>query len=229
MKKIKDKENVVKRRKKTIEDNKDKKKLKQQLLIKEIQENAHKELLPSLKEKMVEVADYITKRISDGEELNSTQIMSLIAKKSLVEIASGSTITYTPQEIAVSFNYYLEMIDKINKIKKFPPTLESFCVFMGITPATYNNWLSSPDKKNIMDYIHGYLIGAINTSTLIKEVETIAGIYTTKTMGKIEQQSPMVIEHKKVTDVSSIKAQIDALKKDNVIDAEFEEVSGNDN
>ena len=47
-------------------------------------------------------------------------------------------------------------------------------------------------------------------------------------MGKIEQQAPMIIEHKKVTDVDSIQAQIQALKGNNVIEADFEEVEKDD-
>lgn len=229
MKKEKTSSDIVKKQQKTIEKNRDSKKTKQQLLVKEIQEKAHNELLPALKNKMEEVSKYIENRMSTGDFLNSSQVMSLIARRSLLEIASAGNVSYTPQEVGAAFNYYLDMIDKINQIKKFPPTIESFCLFMGISVPTYNNWLADPDKKNIMDYIHSYLLGAINTSTLTKEVETIAGIYTTKTMGKIEQQAPMVIEHKKTTDVDSIQAQIQALKKDNIIEADFEEVSDNDN
>lgn len=215
---------LIAQKKKTFNKNMDAKKTKERNLVKELQEKAHNELMPALKNKMEEVSKFIEQRMSkSGEFLNSSQIMSLIARRSLVEIASAGNISYTPQEIGAAFNYYLDMVDKINQIKKFPPTIESFCLFMGITVPTYNSWLADPDKKNIMDYIHSYLLGALNTSTLTKEVETIAGIYTTKTMGKIEQQAPMVIEHKKTTDVDSIRAQIKALKKDNIIEAEFDE------
>ena len=221
---------LIIQKKKTYNKNRDAKKTKERALVKEIQEKAHNDLMPALKNRMEEVSKFIEKRMGEaGEFLNSSQIMSLIARRSLVEVASAGNISYTPQEIGAAFNYYLDMVDKINQIKKFPPTIESFCLFMGITVPTYNSWLADPDKKNIMDYVHSYLLGALNTSTLTKEVETIAGIYTTKTMGKIEQQAPMVIEHKKTTDVDSIQAQIKALKKDNVIEAKFEEVREDDN
>lgn len=222
-------EEIVNKQQATITKNRDKKKIEQQQLVKKIQEDAKNELMPALKNKMKEVAKYITERIEkNGEFLNSSQIMSLIARRSMVEIASAGNISYTPQEVSVAFNYYLDMVDKINQVKKFPPTIESFCLFLGITVPTYNNWLADAEKKNVMDYIHSYLLGALNTSTLTKEVETIAGIYTTKTMGKIEQQAPMIIEHKKVTDVDSIQAQIQALKGNNVIEADFEEVEKDD-
>lgn len=223
MRKIKSEEIEIKRQKK-FNENKDKKEIQKKELVKKIQEEAKNELMPSLKKKMEEVSNYILERMQTNKELlNSSQIMSLIARRSLAEIASAGNISYTPQEISVAFNYYLDMVDKINQIKKFPPTIESFCLFMGISVPTYNNWLVDADKKSVMDYIHSYLLGALNTSTLTKEVETIAGIYTTKTMGKIEQQAPMVIEHKKTVNEDEIKRQLDALKRNNIIEAEWEE------
>lgn len=214
----------IEKEKATRSKNQDKNEKEKIRLINEIQIKAHEDLMPNMKKKMLEVSKYIEEKISNNkEELNSSQIMTLIAKRSLSEIASGTTVTYTPQEISVGFNYYLDMINKINDIKKFPPTIESFCVFMGITVATYNNWLVNAEKKEIMDYIHSYLMGAINTSTLNREVDTIAGIYTTKTMGKIEKQAPVVVEHKKSANFDDISKQLEALKKDNIIDAEWEE------
>lgn len=214
----------IKKEKTTIRKNQDKLAKDKEKIVNEIQIKAHDELLPNMRNKMLEVSKYIEEKISNNkEELNSSQIMTLIAKRSLSEIASGTTVTYTPQEISVGFNYYLDMINKINDIKKFPPTIESFCVFMGITVVTYNNWLVNAEKKEIMDYIHSYLMGAINTSTLNREVDTIAGIYTTKTMGKIEKQAPVVVEHKKSANFDDISKQLEALKKDNIIDAEWEE------
>ena len=150
--------------------------------------------------------------------------MSLLARKSLSEIAmSRYNISYTPQEIAIAFNIYLDMVDKINQVKKFPPTIHSFTTLLGITPETFDNWKVDPEKREIANYINSYFIGAINTSTLIKEVEVIAGIYTTKTMGLIEKQAPVVVEHKKTTDIGDIQKQLEALKRDNVIEAEYEE------
>lgn len=191
-------------------------------LVKKIQEETRETLLPSIKGKMEEVSDFIIEKVKE-DDLSSIQIMSLIARKSLSEIALGGQVSYTPQEIAAAFNIYLDMVDRINKVTKFPPTIHSFTTLLGITPATFNNWRQDPDKREICEYIHSYFIGSINEATLLKEVETIAGIYTTKTMGLVEQVVPMVIEHKKTTNVDEIQAQLQALKKEKVIDAEWEE------
>ena len=42
-------------------------------------------------------------------------------------------------------------------------------------------------------------------------------------MGKVEQQAPSVVEYKKKTDINDIKAQIEMLKKDNIVEADFVE------
>ena len=177
---------------------------------------------------MEETTNYIVEVLSEkGSHINNIQIMSMIAQGSLLEIANGGRITYSPQEIKVAFNLYLQMINKINEIKSFPPTIESFTSFIGISRTTYNNWLADPDRKDVMDYIHSYLLGVLATSTLTGEVKEISGIYLQKTMGKVEQVQPVIVEHKKTTDIDSITAQLKALKKDKIIEADYVEVEDN--
>lgn len=213
------------KKQKTYNKNKDKKITEKNKLINEIQIETKETLLPAIQKKMNDVVDFVVNTIGEKEgNMNSNQIMSLLARKSLSEIAMSSyNVSYTPQEIAVAFNIYLDMIDKINQVKKFPPTIHSFTTLLGITSETFENWKVDPEKREIANYINSYFIGAINTSTLIKEVEVIAGIYTTKTMGLIEKQAPVVVEHKKTTDVDDIQRQLEALKRDNVIEAEYED------
>ena len=208
--------------------NRDKKEIKKQEIISKIQDESKELLLPTLKQKMEETTNYIVEVLSEkGSHINNIQIMSMIAQGSLLEIANGGRITYSPQEIKVAFNLYLQMINKLNEIKSFPPTIESFTSFIGISRTTYNNWLADPDRKDVMDYIHSYLLGVLATSTLTGEVKEISGIYLQKTMGKVEQVQPVIVEHKKTTDIDSITAQLKALKKDKIIEADYVEVEDN--
>lgn len=204
----------------------DKKIREKQQLINQIKEESKEKLIPTLKEKTNELTNYIIELLKNkGEEkVNNIQIMSLIAQRSMLEVANVGNITYTPQEIMLGFNLYLEMINKINEIKKFPPTVESFSIFMGISRTTYNNWLVDPDKREVMDYIHSYLLGVLATGGLMGEVREISAMYLQKTMGKVEAQQPIVVKHEKVTDINDINKQLEALKRDNIIEAEFEEV-----
>lgn len=205
--------------------NREKKKIEQEKMINKIKEETKEQLLPTLKKKTNELTNYIVELLKNkGEEkVNNIQIMSLIAQRSMLEIANVCNVSYTTQEIMIGFNLYLEMINKINEIKKFPPTVESFCLFMGISRTTYNNWLVDADKRTVMDYIHSYLLGVLATGGLMGEVREISAMYLQKTMGKVEAQQPIVVKHEKVTDVDDINRQLEALKKDNIIEASWEE------
>ena len=85
---------------------------------------------------MTEISNYIVDILKekDNDDVSNIQILSLIARRSISEIACVGIISFTPQEIMAGFNLYLEMIEKINEIKKFPPTVESFsmCARHGI-------------------------------------------------------------------------------------------------
>lgn len=219
------KESELKRQQK-FNENRDKKMQAKEQLVNQIKKETKEQLLPTLRQKTTELTNYIVELLKNkGEEkVNNIQIMSLIAQRSMLEVANVGNITYTPQEIMLGFNLYLEMINKINEIKKFPPTVESFSIFMGISRSTYNNWLVDPDKREVMDYIHSYLLGVLATGGLMGEVREISAMYLQKTMGKVEAQQPIVVKHEKATDVEDINRQLEALKRDNIIDAEFVEV-----
>lgn len=226
MKKNKTKESLQKQAK-TYRENKEKELQKKEQLVNQIKEETKDLLLPTLKEKTTELTNHIVNLLKEkGEEkVNNIQIMSLIARKSLNEITMNSyQISYTPQEIMIGFNLYLDMINKINEVKSFPPTVESFSIFMGISRSTYNNWLVDPEKREVMDYIHSYLLGVLATGGLMGEVREISAMYLQKTMGKVEAQQPIVVKHEKATNVDDINKQLEALKRDNIIDAEFVEV-----
>lgn len=215
----------IKKANKTCRENREKKLEEKEKLVNQIKEESKEKLLPTLKEKTRELTNYIIDLLKEkGEEkVNNIQIMSLIAQRSMLEVATAGNVTYTPQEIMIGFNLYLDMINKINEIKSFPPTVESFSIFMGISRTTYNNWLVDPEKREVMDYIHSYLLGVLATGGLMGEVREISAMYLQKTMGKIEAQQPIVVKHEKITDVDDINRQLEALKRDNIIDAEWEE------
>jgi len=202
--------------------NNDKKEIEKQKLVKEIREESKNMLLPNLKKKMEETTELIV-NLLNKKDINNIQIMSYIARGSLLENALGRYVSYTPQEIGIGFDLYLDMINKINEIKSFPPTVESFANFMGISRTTYNDWLVDSEKKDVMNYIHSYLLGVLATSSLTGETKEISSIYLQKAMGKTEQVQPIVVEHKKVANIDEIQEKLAHLKKDNIIDAEYTE------
>lgn len=222
-KKIDTTEAILKRQK-IANENRDKKELNKNKMIKKIQDEYRDELLPTLKAKTEEITQKIVEKLEKrGENVNSIEILSTIAKRSLVDVINGNANSYTPQEIMIAFNLYIEMIDKIQKYKNFPPTVETFCLFLGISRNTYNNWLVDPSRKDAMDYIHSYLLGVLANGGLTGEVREISAMYQQKVMGKVEATTPIVIEHKKEANVDEIQAQLQALKGKKIIDADWEE------
>lgn len=212
----------IEKRVKNNKENNHKKELAKQELVEQIKEESKQMLLPNLKEKMQETTDMIVNLLKE-KDLNNIQIMSMIAKGSLLDSVLGGNISYTPQELRIGFDLYLDMINKINEIKPFPPTVESYCNFMGISKATYDSYLTNYEKKDVMNYIQSYLLGVLATSSLTGELKEISSIYQQKALGKVEQVQPIVVEHKKVTDINEIQQKLASLKKDNIIDAQYNE------
>ena len=202
--------------------NNDRKEMEKQKLVQEIREESKNMLLPNLKEKMEKTTDLIV-NLLQKKDLSNIQIMSYIAKGSLLETALGRCVSYTPQEISIGFDLYLEMINKINEIKPFPPTVESFASFIGISRETYNTWLTDSDRKDVMNFIHSYLLGVLATGSLTGEIKEISSIYQQKAMGKSEITQPIVVEHKKMTNIDEIQEKLASLKHDNIIDADYNE------
>lgn len=227
MTKIKTKETELKRQKK-FNENREKKMQEKEQLIKQIQEETKKQLLPALQEKSKELSNKIIDLLKAKDDLNNTQILSMIARKSISEIAMSTyQISYTPQEIMIGFDLFLEMVAKINNIKPFPPSPEAFALFMGVTYETYKAWLVDAEKKNVMDYINSYMLATLSSGGLTGELREISAMYQQKVLGKVEQQVPVIIEHKKTTDIDEINAQLSALKGKGVIEAEWEEKDEN--
>lgn len=212
----------VKKRITNKKNNDDKKEIEKQKLIQEIKQESKSMLLPNLKEKMQGITNEIITLLKD-KDINNIQIMSMIAKGSLLENTLGRSVGYTSQELSVGFDLYLDMINKINEIKPFPPTVESFCNFMGMSRSTYNDYMIDNDRKDIMNYIHSYLLGVLATSSLTGETKEISSIYLQKSMGKVEQTQPIIIEHKKMANIDDINKRLADLSKDNIINAEYVE------
>lgn len=223
------KSELKKKQEKTRIENKDKKEMQKQELVKKIQEETKDLLLPAIHEKMETVAKVIRDSINDSNGLTISQILPLITRRSINDIASIQNKSYTPYELGEALNIYMDMVATINKVCKFPPSKGSFCALLGISRTTYDNYMVDPDRRDIMGIIDDYITTSVLTSAQLGELREISSMFTLKTQhGFVEAKTPIVIEHKKTTDFDEINAQLEALKKDNIIEAEYEEVEKND-
>lgn len=182
------------------------------------------EVLPSIRAKAEEVSRYLEKVLKekDSEGLTAAKILPLIAKRSLTDIAITNK-SFTPQELAAAFNIYIDMIDKINNFTKFPPNKGTFCQMLGISRATYDNYLQDPEKVEIMRIIDDYISTAILTSAQTGELREISSMFTLKSShGFVEANAPVVIEHKSNTNIDDIRNKIETMKN-KVIEAQYDE------
>lgn len=204
--------------------NRDKKLVQQRNLVKTMQEETKEILLPTIRNKMEEVAELIEEKTIDNSGLTISQILPLISRRSTADIATIQNKSYTSYELGEALNIYMEMVARINKVCKFPPSKGSFCALLGISRKTYDNYMVDPDKMDIMGIIDDYITTSVLTSAQLGELREISSMFALKTQhGFVEAQQPLVIEHKKTTDIDEIQAQLNALKKDNIIEAEWEE------
>ena len=214
------KQESIDKRVQNFKANNDLKEVEKQKLIKEIKEESKSMLMPNLKQKMKETTDLIVNILKE-KDISNIQIMSMIAKASLLDDVLAGGMSYTPQELRIGFDLYLDMINKINEIKPFPPTVESFCNFLGISKATYDCYLVDPEKKDVMNFIQSYILGVFAAGSLTGELKEISSIYQQKVLGKIEMVQPIVVEHKKVANIDDINEKLKLLKP--VIDADYKE------
>lgn len=223
-KKIKSKEAELKRQN-SLKKTKEKEEMAKQELVKKVQEETKDLLLPSIRNKMNEVAEVIKEKVSNNNGLTISQILPLITKRSTSDIATIQNKTYTSYELGEALNIYMEMIAKINTICKFPPSKGSFCALLGISRKTYDNYMVDPDKIDIMGIIDDYITTSVLTSAQLGELREISSMFTLKSQhGFVEASAPVVIEHKKDVPIDDIQKQLQALKRENIIEADYEEV-----
>lgn len=203
----------------------DKTKNDTQKILNKISEIGKNDLLPEIRKKSENVSKYIEDKLKSGDMgLTSVQILPLIAKRSIADISVAGRVSYTPQELAIAFDIYVQTISKINQYTRFPPSKQTFCLFLGISTVTYKNYLESPEKCEIMRIIEDYITTAKLTSAQLGEMKEISTMFELKAShGWVEAQAPMVVEHKKSTDIDTIKAKIASIKKGKIIDVELEE------
>lgn len=211
------------KRQQKFNENRDKKMQVKERLVNQIKEETKDLLLPSIRNKMNEVAEVIKEKVYQNNGLTVSQILPLITKRSTSDIAVIQNKSYTSYELGEALNIYMEMIAKINTICKYPPSKGSFCALLGISRKTYDNYMVDPEKMDIMGLIDDYITTSVLASAQLGELREISSMFTLKSQhGFVEASAPVVIEHKKETNVDDINRQLEALKRDNIIiDAEI--------
>lgn len=221
---VKDMEKIHEKGLKVQEKERDRRIVEHQDFVKDIQLATKETLIPMVREKAEAVSVELEKVLRHNPNgLTSTQIFNLITNRSTAPIDIIMRKSYTPEELAFAFQIYKEMIAKINEKVPFPPNKTTFCQLLGISTVTYNNYKQDAEKMEIMQIIDDYIVGNILTSAQVGQLEKITSIFSAKAQhGLVEATNPVIIEHKKETNIDEIQKRMSSIKA-SVIEAEYEE------
>lgn len=188
-------------------------------------EEAKKELIPLMQNKVNEIAEKMEELVGKDKGLITTQIELIIGNRSLYEIASGTIQkSFTPEELMIGLEMYRQVIAKVNEKVVYPPSIFTFCSFIGITSTTYNNYKSDPDRAEVIQMIEDYISGIQFTSAQIGKIKEITTIFGMKAIhGFYENPAPVIIKNDIKLDIDEIQSQLKALNKGKAIEVEYEE------
>ena len=203
----------------------DSKKVLNREIANRMMEQSKKELIPYMQNKVKEISEKIQEVLKKDNGLITTQIELLIGNRNISELASGGiSKSFTSEELMIALEMYRQVIAKINEKIIYPPSIFTFCSFIGISTVTYNSYKSDPDRAEVIQMIEDYIAGIQFTSSQIGKLKEITTIYGMKAIhGYYENPTPITIKNDITLDIDEIQNQIKALNKGRAIDVEYEE------
>lgn len=136
--------------------------------------------------------------------------------KSIVPL--GSKIpTYSAEQIAMAFDYYMDIITNINvHIGNYPTSLTTFCKFLGISMATLRNYRNSEDMdmRNIIEKIYDQIGEENLTMSQMGVAKEKSTLFRLKTQNEIvEKATPNVnITYKTTINKDDLENKLDKYK-----------------
>lgn len=175
-------------------------------------------------EKMIEYAkenEIACKWNKDGDPIDYTvEIKPIVINnyffKSIVPL--GSKIpTYSAEQIAMAFDYYMDIITNINvHIGNYPTSLTTFCKFLGISMSTLRNYRNSEDMdmRNIVEKIYDQIGEENLTMSQMGVAKEKSTLFRLKTQNEIvEKATPNVnITYKTTIDKDALENKLDKYK-----------------
>lgn len=136
--------------------------------------------------------------------------------KSIVPL--GSKIpAYSAEQIAMAFDYYMDIITNINvHIGNYPTSLTTFCKFLGISMSTLRNYRNSEDMdmRNIVEKIYDQIGEENLTMSQMGVAKEKSTLFRLKTQNEIvEKATPNVnITYKTTIDKDALENKLDKYK-----------------
>ena len=182
--------------------------MKLEVINKEFKNN----LAEYMDKRLMEFAQRLQYTEENANGLSTIEINSIMRAKNNF----GTKITYTVEELAVLFEYYIEYMRIINDKIKYPPSKKNFCAFAGISSVTYDNYKTSDDsqRREIMMMIDDFITDTQLTSAQMREISEITTMFRTKAEhGMYEAQAPVVIQHETTKSTTEILNDIKKMKE----------------
>ena len=200
------------------------------LTVKEIERalfEQEKQNLPAILEnKMNFIIDRIAEEaVNQGVKgLNSARIHELLGRQTYM--SATSNVGYSAKELFIALDAYKRLVSNLNRHILFVPSKANFVAFIGLTVATYNAYLQSPDdeKRNVMNMIDDYIKDMNLDSSKMRRTDAQTTIFEMKSIhGMVEASTPVQVVHSGQVDLGQVMERINQIKKGNVVDAEYKE------
>lgn len=184
-----------------------------------------KENLPQvLEQRLNEIETVLEKELEDTVGLKAPRIHSLISRQNFN--STSSVIGYSAKDLFIVYQAYQQLVEKINKITMYVPSIKSFCAFAGFSTSTFKNYLQSPDeeKRNVAQMIDDYISDMLLDASKMRKTDASTSIFVAKSEhGMTEAVNPQAIQHTTQVDIKSILDRVADIRNGKVVDAEFKE------
>ena len=209
---------------KIIRDRKDKNIKNREEISKKVFEETKKELIPNMQKKLSDISEKISYIIDKDNGLIATQIELILGERSWSDICTINNKSFTSSELLIGLELYRQAIAIINEKITYPPSIYTFCSFMGISTATYTSYRADSERTEAIKMIDDYIAGIQFTSAQLGKIKEVITIFGLKSIhGLYEAQAPVQVKSNDKTDIDEIRDQIKLLKKTGIIEAQYEE------
>lgn len=209
---------------KIMRDRKDKNIKSREEISKKVFEETKKDLIPNMQKKLSDISEKVSNIIDKDNGLVATQIELILGERSWADICTINNKSFTASELLIGLELYRQAIAIINEKVTYPPSIYTFCSFMGISTATYTSYRADSERAEAIKMIDDYIAGIQFTSAQLGKIKEVITIFGLKSIhGLYEAQAPVQVKSNDKTDIDEIRDQIKLLKKTGIIEARYEE------
>lgn len=209
---------------KIMRDRKDKNIKSREEISKKVFEETKKDLIPNMQKKLSDISEKVSNIIDKDNGLVATQIELILGERSWADICTINNKSFTASELLIGLELYRQAIAIINEKVTYPPSIYTFCSFMGISTATYTSYRADSERAEAIKMIDDYIAGIQFTSAQLGKIKEVITIFGLKSIhGLYEAQAPVQVKSNDKTDIDEIRDQIKLLKKTGIIEAKYEE------